>query len=195
MIPPTTFGATSSTYSAPPPQPGMYAGVRNYGVQQYLPLMDQHALEKPDNKAVQKNLHNWWPKIGAGYRTPAPELLASEWKSGILGGAGAALMGAVGGAAIKASHRGRFALIGAALATPFGAVTSFINRRQQNDNIIGVMEHSGPNVTKLDILSNPVYQKDRELAAMRSSGNGAGDLFTSMMMASVMSNGFNSRRR
>jgi len=195
MLSPIRFGDNSQSYSPPTPQQGVYGGIKNYGMQQYLPIMDKRDLEKPEDKSVDKNLHNWWPKIGAGYATPIPELMASPGKSAILSGLGTALIGGLGGLMI-ARHSVGLAL-GGLIGGAIGAVGGFINRRQQNENLTEIMKHLPPEATKRDLLSDPVYQKDRELAATKSTGGG-GDIFTGMMMASMMNGlggGFNSRRR
>lgn len=195
MLSPVRFGDSSSAYQTPAPQQGVYGGIKNVGMQQYLPVMEKHDLEKPEEKQIDKNLHNWWPKIGAGYATPIPELLASPGKSAVISGIGTGLMGALGGLAVAVSHRGVGAVIGGTLFAALGAVTGFINRRQQNENLTEIMKHLPQGATKRDLLSDPVYQKDRELAAMRASSGGGGDMFTGLMMASMMNGGFNSRRR
>jgi hypothetical protein len=194
MLSPVRFGESGSPYKTPEPQQGVYGDIQNYGMQQYLPVMEKHELEKPDEKQIDKNLHNWWPRIGAGYATPVPELLASPGKSAAISGLGTGVIGALGGLVFMMRNRGVGALIGGTLGAGIGAVTGFINRRQQNENLTEIMKHLPQGATKRDLLSDPVYQKDRELAATRAAGGG-GDIFTGMMMASMLGNGFNARRR
>ena len=195
MIPPSSFGSSTNAYLPPTPQQGVYGGIKNYGMQQYLPILEKRQLEKPENKDIEKNLHNWWPRIGAGYNAPMPSLLASEGKSATLSGLGAGAIGAVSGAVMFAKRR----ILGAAILGPlgagFGAVTGFINRRQSNENIMDIMKPLPPDATKRDMLSDPVVQKDRELAAMHSASSAGGDILNGLVMASIFNGGFNSRRR
>jgi hypothetical protein len=217
MISPIRFGDSPPAYSpgktppayspgdAPPPyspptlQQGAY-GIKNNGVQQYLPVMDKHELDPEDQKLVDKNLHNWFPRIGAGYDTRIPELLASPTKSAILTGMVAGAVGMLGGIAILMQKKLLGAVLGGALGTIAGAVTGFINRRQQNGNLIDTMHRLPPHSTKRDLLSDPVIQKDRELAAM-NSGSAGGEMLNGLLMASMMNgmsggfNSFNSRSR
>ena len=166
-------------------------GIRNYGVQNYLPIAETRPLATEERAEVQRGLSRWWPKIGAGYATPMSELLASPTKSGILN---AGLLGALGSLfGLTARHSG-IAAIGGGIGAILGGITGFINRRQQNENIIDLMRRFPEGATKRDMLSDPVYQSDLNRSAMAHSGGG-GDLLTGALLASSFNSYGASRRR
>ncbi len=191
-----TFGRDASSYAPPsmpamPPMPqqqGVYGGIPNIGTQAYLPVMEKHDLEKPEQKKIDQGLNRWWPKIGAGYSTAIPELLASPGKSATLSAVGTGITGA--GLGLMACKNAIGASIGGLLGMALGGITGFINRRQQNENILDLMQRLPQGATKRDLLSDPVYQADlARQAATRS--NAGGDLFTNMAMLSMMNGGLN----
>ena len=195
MIPPSNF-CPNSPYSGNSYAPARPYGIKNYGVQSYLPINEKRELDKSEEKEIKKNLRNIWPKIGAGYSTPIPELLASP------------IWSAIGGAIVTGLSIGLLSAIccfrkalplfigGSAIGAIFGAFTGFISRREQNENILDIMKRLPPNSTKRDLLSDPVYQKDRELAYMRCANTGS-DIFTGVMLGSMINgmSGSSTRRR
>jgi hypothetical protein len=186
-----SIGATPGTYPKPPVQQGVYGGIQNVGVQNYLPIMEKReSLEKPEQKQVKEALHHWLPRIGAGYSTPMPELLASPTKSAILSGAGTALLFAAGG--LVMIEKKAAALVGGAIGAGVGAFSGFISRRQSNENILDLMQRMPEGATKRDYDADPAHQAELNRSAMRA-GNSGGDLFTTMMVASMF-NGGNRRR-
>lgn len=166
-------------------------GIRNYGVQNYLPIAETRSLAPEERAEVQRGLSQWWPKIGAGYSTPMSELLASPAKSGILN---AGLIGGLGGLFGLATKHSAFAAIGAGIGALIGGISGFINRRQQNENIIDLLRRFPEGATKRDMLSDPVYQSDLNRASMAQAGGGS-DLLTSALLASSFSNYGSYRRR
>lgn len=68
------------------PNPGVYNDIQNHGVQRYLPINERRDFSAQEQAAIQKGLKQWWPKIGAGYTTPIPQLLASPAKASVLYG-------------------------------------------------------------------------------------------------------------
>ena len=184
---PSSYPHPSSSQLPPmPQQQGVYGGIPNIGTQAYLPVMEKHDLEKPEQKEIKRGLSQWWPRIGAGYSTPIPQLLADPLKSGILSAIGTGIVGAVIG--VLAIRSLLSLVVGGALGMLIGGVMGFINRRQQNENILDLMQRLPQGATKRDLLSDPVYQADltRQAAARANSG---GDLFTTMAMASMMNGG------
>lgn len=178
-----------------PANPGVYGGIQNHGVQQYLPIAEKRELEKDEQKRLKKGSDRWWPRIGAGYSTPMDELMADPLKSAILGGAGTAVVGALTGlVTFIHSATGRVVAAGLGLVGGgvLGGITSFINRRQQNDNIEDLMRRLPPGATKRDMLSDPVYQQDLTRQAMNHN-NTTGNIATMALMSSFMS-GSNTRR-
>lgn len=178
-----------------PANPGVYGGIQNHGVQQYLPIAPIRKLEEDEEKRLKKGSDRWWPRIGAGYSAPMYELMADPLKSAILGGAGTAIGGALAGL-MMFIHSATGRVVGAGLGFlgggVLGGVTSFINRRQQNDNIEDLMRRLPPGATKRDMLSDPVYQQDLTRQAMNRS-NTTGDIATLALMSSFMGGG-NTRR-
>lgn len=182
------FGEQAAPPAAPNVQQGVYGGIKNYGMQQYLPIMDKRDLEKPEQKDIKKNLSNWWSKIGAGYSTPIAELLASPTKSAILSAIGTGLLGAVLGVVMV--RKAFAAVIGGLIGMALGGFTGFINRRQQNENILDLMRRFPEGATKRDLLADPVYQSDLNRNAMRQSGGSfGGDLMTGMVISSMLNGG------
>lgn len=189
MISPGSF-CSNSPYSGNSYAPSRPYGIKNYGVQSYLPINEKRELEKSEEKEVKKNLRNFWPKIGAGYSTPIPELLASPIWSAVGGAIGTGLTIGLLGAICCLRKALPLFIGGSVIGAVIGAFTGFISRRRQNENILDIMKRLPPNSTKRDLLSDPVYQKDRELAAMKGANTG-GDIFTGVMLGSMM-NGMNS---
>lgn len=175
------FGNTSNPYSgtvsspAPAIRQGVYGGVKNYGIQRYLPILSKRELTKPEKKDIQHGLNQWFPRVGAGYSTPITQLLASPIKNsvllgGILGGLAAAMPLIRVTAAIAASKPLRVPLLCAAVLGSvlggIGSILGYFRRRQQNENILELMQRLPPNATKRDMLSDPVYQADLDRSAM-----------------------------
>ncbi len=157
-----------------PPQAsaGVYGGLQNHGIQRFLPIASSRPLTPQEQSAVAQGLKQWWPKIGAGYITPIPKLLASPLKSSVLSGG---LGGAFSSAMLKGEEEALthanapLAALGALL---FGAM-GFISRRQSNENILDLMRRLPEGSTKRDLLSDPVYQEElrRKAEARRSGGS------------------------
>lgn len=171
-----TFNPYSGTVSSPTPaiRQGVYGGVKNYGIQRYLPILDKRELTKPEKIDVQKGLSQWFPPFGAGYSTPITQLLASPIKNavllgGIMGGLAAAipLMRVTAAIAVKKSPQVPLlcmAVLGSLLGG-IGSAIGYFRRRQQNENILDLMQRLPPNATKRDMLSDPVYQADLDRTA------------------------------
>ncbi len=172
---------------------GVYGGIQNHGVQQYLPIAEKRELGKAEEKSLEKGGDRWWPKLGAGYATPMAELMANPAKSATLGAIGTGFVSAVMGGFML--HNAR--LVGAAAGLLGGSVLggfgSFVNRRQQNENIVDLMKRLPPGATKRDMLSDPVYQQELTQRAMRQS-NSSGNIATLALMSSMMGGGGTARR-
>ena len=184
-----------NSFIPPTPQQGVYGGIQNYGVQQYLPIMEKRDLGNLDDEAVQEHLHHWLPRIRAGYSTPLPELLASPGKSAIISIIGTGLFSSIMGAlwTVAFGKTAIGATIGGVLGLGLGAYAGFFNRRQQNENILDIMKRLPEGATKRDLLSDPVYQSGLNRAAMvRASRNNT--MMTDALMLSMINSG-NSRRR
>lgn len=174
-------------------QQGVYGGIQNHGVQQYLPISEKRQLDPQEDVNTQKGLKRWWPKIGAGYATPMHELLADPYKSAAIS---ALLLGVLAGlAGLLMQPRRLFAMAGIILGSFIGAFSGYINRRQQNENILDLMQRFPQGATKRDMLSDPVYQSDLNRAAMaRASSGGGGDMLAGALIGSAFSSGYGNRR-
>jgi hypothetical protein len=172
-------------------QPGVYGGIQNHGMQNYLPISEKRPLLPEEEMQIQKGLKQWWPKIGAGYATPMPRLLADPAKSATLTALGLGLFGAA--MSLYVRTRAHFALAGFVLGAVIGAISGYINRRQQNENIIDLIQRFQPGATKRDMLSDPVIQS--ELNRKATAQSGGGDLFTAMLLSSALSGNYSSRKR
>jgi hypothetical protein len=172
-------------------QRGPY-GIQNYGVQNYLPIDKKRRMAPEERADVQRGLSQWWPKIGAGYATPMWELLANPTKSSILN---AGLLGTLGGLFGATARHSGIAAAAAGLGALLGGITGFINRRQQNENIIDLMSRLPEGATKRDMLSDPVYQSDLNRMAMARANGGGSDLLTTALLASSLNNYGAARKR
>jgi hypothetical protein len=190
QAPPADMAVFSQPAPSPVNRPGAY-GIRNYGVQSYLPVAERRELAPEERADAKQGLSQWWPKIGAGYSTPMSQLLASPTKSGILTGGMVGLFGALMGASMR--HSAAIAGFGS-LGALLGGVLGFIGRRQENENILDLMGRFPPGATKRDMLSDPVYQSDLNRRAMAQANSGGGDVLTGMMLGSAF-NSYNARRR
>ena len=151
---------------------GVYGGLQNHGIQRFLPIASRRPFTPQEQSAVAQGLKQWWPKIGAGYITPIPKLLASPLKSSVVSGG---LGGAFSSVMLKGEEEALthanapLAALGALL---FGTL-GFISRRQSNENILDLMRRLPAGATKRDLLSDPVYQADlqRKAVARRSGAS------------------------
>lgn len=162
-------------------------GIRQIGTQQFLPIQAKRQLTSLDQAEVKRGLSQWWPTVFQSYATPLYKMLASPFKSGIIGGllAGVAtgiytgLMRASGGATI---------LITAGAALLVGAI-SYFSRQQSNENVLDLMQRLPEGSTKRDMLSDPVYQKDLDRRAMAAGSYGGGGDLTTFLIAQSLLNG------
>lgn len=195
---PKEASAMLPAFIPPAAQQGVYGGIQNHGVQQYLPVAEKRSLDLEEGKDIQQGLHRWWPKIGAGYATPMTELMADPAKSATLGAVGTGAVAAVLGGMMLHSARAVGAGIGLVGGGVLGGITSFINRRQQNENIADLMRRLPPGATKRDMMSDPVYQSDlNRQAERRSNSSMMGDFATMALMSSAFKTGggnYRSRR-
>lgn len=197
---PTASGPIASGQYAAMPAPtvsmaqqGVYGGIQNHGVQQYLPISEKRQMDSQEDVNIQTGLKQWWPKIGAGYATPMHELLANPYKSAAIS---ALFLGALAGLAGFAMLQPRrlFALAGLVLGSFIGAFSGYINRRQQNENILDLMQRFPQGATKRDMLSDPVYQSDLNRAATARASGGGGDMLAGALIGSAFSSGYGNRR-
>ncbi len=173
-------------------QQGVYGGIQNHGVQQYLPIAERRELDPQEDVNIRKGLQRWWPKIGAGYATPMHELLADPFKSATLSGL---LLGVLAGiTGLFMQPRRVFALAGLIVGSLVGAFTGYINRRQQNENILDLMSRFPQGATKRDMLSDPVYQSDLNRIAMARANGGSGDFLAGALIGSAFHSGYGNRR-
>ena len=174
------------------PQAGSYGNMRRVATEQYIPVMDKRELIKPEVKGVKEGLSQAWPKFYPDNGTSLVELLASPKKSAIISGVCTGLFtAAVGALALMSKKYSPIAaVIGGLVGTVFGTIVGYLNRRQENGNILDTMRRLPPGATLRDRLSDPAYQSELNRRATMSAGNGTGDLINGVFLASML----NSRR-
>ena len=200
-----SFGSAAQFSSAKKESPDSDTspyGHQAVGVQNYLPVTKKRDLG-PDEKAdVQSNLNNWLPTLFPGYGTKASELLASPVKIGALSGTftGGLLGSIAGGLHALATHgdaTGITAAIGASVAAVsgiFAGVMSYFHRDQENNNLVDLIKRLPPGATKRDLLSDPVYQQDQQLARIQAASGNRGSFTDTALTAGILSTLLNNRR-
>lgn len=158
-------------YPAMPNQTPQVYGIQNYGVQRYLPIAERRPLTLQEKDEVRKGLSRWWPKIGAGYSTSIPQMLASPIKNSLLvggfGGSAAGLLAMAERTSVK-----RFGAIGALIGASLCGIGNYIRRKRQNEIMIDLMQRLPEGATKRDLLSDPAYQEDLKRASITGEGVG-----------------------
>ncbi len=146
-------------------------GIKNVGVQQYIPVGHKRDFNTEEQASINKGLKRWWPALIQHYGTPVPQMLASPVKVGILSGLGVGAVGAVVGILGGGTLIGVLAAAGLLL----GGITGYMNQERQNGTLIELMRHFPHGATKRDLLSDAAYQKDQDRkVAAASGGNNAG---------------------
>jgi hypothetical protein len=154
-------------------QPQVYQtrpyGIPTQGIQRYLPIAPKRPLTEAEQQEIRKGLNRWWPKIGAGYITPIPQLLASPFKSSLLtGGLGGSLTSLF--ALTEKKMLPHLGVLGLLIGGGLCGIGNYIWRERENENIIDLMHRLPVSATKRDMLSDPAYQEDLKRAAMTGEG-------------------------
>ncbi|MDX2086018.1 MAG: hypothetical protein SFZ03_11600 [Candidatus Melainabacteria bacterium] len=204
LTPSSPVGWGASGYAVSPPAPmGNVYGVPSIGVQSYIPLGYKRPLEPSEQLAVEQGLRRWIPKLGAGYSTPIPQLLASPGKSaiisGLMGGGFAGIMALF--FAITSHLKGALALTitvgAAAILGTIGAVEGFFSRRKTNEDYLDIMARFPVGATKRDLESDPAYQAQLTRLAAQAGGSSAASANTlsALALMTAMSSSANSGGR
>ena len=174
----------SITKTAEAPYPDMHS----LAAQQYAPIQGRREFSPEELEVIERDKSRFLPKIWQSYQTPASRMLASPGKQTLGVGLGAGAIGAGAGGLLGA----RFfenspysvpvgATLGGLGVGGLAALLTYFSRKQSNENIEEIMRRLPPGATRRDILSDAVYQKDRDLAELRAreraqSARGAGIL-------------------
>lgn len=179
MLVPSLRGITKSA--------GPYPGFHSVATQQYAPVMGRREFDPEEEKEIEAGKRRWFPKIFKSYSTPASQLLSSPGKGALMaavpGAAIGAGLGAMAGGALQPVTEqiyggspsrpgdGKRMAYGAAVGGlglgGLMALLAYYKRKQRNENVEELMGRLPPHATRRDILSDPAYQKDREMAQSR----------------------------
>jgi hypothetical protein len=177
-------------------------GIDAVGVQNYLPVQEKRQLTPEEQVEIRENLSNWLPTLFPSYGTKAPELLADPVKTGVLtGGLTGTVTGGLAGAMQLLFAHGDVSGITALVAGGVGAVTgllsgvmSYFRRNQENSDIIDLMKRLPPGATKRDLLADPVYQQDQQVAQLSRGGTAGNGVLNTALTAGILASVLDRRR-
>ena len=164
--------------------PGSVYGIRNNGVQSYLPIADKRKFEDVEAEEITKGLQRWWPEIFSNYGTPVANMLASPFKSGLMTGGLSAFVLALVTRLYQSRSPLAMALTGAGAALT--GLIGYATRKQQNGNVIDVARRMPAGATKRDLMSDPVYQSDLTRRAMANGGGTAVASFGNALLGAAL---------
>lgn len=159
-----------------------YPGFHSLATQQYAPIQGRRELGPEEEEEIAAGKSRWIPKIFKSYSTPASELMSSPGKgalmAGGIGGGVGALVGGMFGARMQGGGQAVLpdgfrpaagAAIGGLGLGGLAALLEYYSRNKRNEDIEELMRRLPPGATRRDLLSDPAYQKDREMAQSRSN--------------------------
>jgi hypothetical protein len=177
------------------PQANPYGVSQVVGVQNYLPLGNgvRRPLTPTEVNTLANNEQRWFPAIAPSNLTPLPALVANPTKGAIVNGAVSALFTGVGaslamlGSKINTTPKLVISVIAATLAGGIGAVSSYLGRKQHNENIIDTMMRLPEGATYRDLKADPVYQAEANRAA--ESSRSTNDTLTTLALVGALGRG------
>lgn len=168
-------------------------------LQQYMPTGQRRELTPEEELQFQRSKSNWLPELFPSFATKPHQLVSSPTRSavmgGLLGGAASGLVGGMMGRSIdnasanisfnrqgmpEISYPGGYtgtvagAAVGALGGGLVSALLAYISRRQKNEDIEELTRRNAPGATYRDLLSDPVYQSQRQPTnanSYQASGN------------------------
>lgn len=150
--------------------------VSRVAFQPWMPVQDRRKLTPEEERAIEEGENRWLPAIFQNYGTPVPHLMSSPAKGAILAG----LLGALGTGGLwsllrpeildsaaeqKLSSSGLSPAVLSALISLLGgsgaAAWTYFSRQAHNAGLRDMMQRLPENPTLRDLMSDPVYMRNR----------------------------------
>jgi len=150
------------------PHPG-YSG---HSLQQYLPTHERRDMTDEEDQLIDRERGKVIPKIFKSLKdSPAVEM-SSPLASGVMSGGIGALLGAgVGGTLGAGSDKEHGDTVGTILGGLLGGgglgALGYLRRNQSNEDLEEIMSRLPEKATRRDMMSDPVYQAERERGHQR----------------------------
>lgn len=145
-------------------------GIPAVAMQHNLPIHAKRKdLTEKELARIAEAEGKWFPRMFESYGTPVHELMSSPSKGALLHGLGWSTVGGLAGGKLFGSMGG---LIGGGAGALLGAASGYNSREAKNEGIKDMMARLGPDATKRDLLSDPVYNQDAAMDRMEAMHNG-----------------------
>lgn len=145
-------------------------GIPAVAMQHHLPIHAKRKdLTEKELARIAEAEDKWFPRMFESYGTPAHELMSSPGKGALLHGIGLGGLGALMGGKM---FGGTGALVGGGAGALLGAASGYSSREAKNEGIKDMMARLGPDSTKRDLLSDPVYNQDAAMDRMERMQGG-----------------------
>lgn len=152
-----------------------YDGYNGMALQQFLPVQQHRDLSEKELEKIEKEQKKIIPKIFKSKKdNPAVDMSSPVWNSAMLGLAGAGAGGLLGA---FYDHRDIFEkdpsmsgrLTGATIGGGLGGLVGYLSRKAKNESIEDAMARLPEGATRRDIMSDPVYWREREMEMQRNA--------------------------